>query len=234
MNSDQKTEEMSSLEKAHSAEKLFKVGNVCQWLAPSIISLIIVSIVYPLTHDNGVLLKELQGADGVRVYSVYDIILKSNHEILAIVIMSLTSAILLYTFCKSTLSVSKAMFALAVAFLCREIHFAGTDKGVYVAVVLIAAWCFLRRENLFKELRERPRLKMMLLTTGTTYFFALLVQRRAFKKILPESYKYLEKWIHIPLEEVSENAAHLCFLICAIVLYKQISCNKFLADRSQS
>jgi len=169
-------------------------------------------------------MQKFQSSPGERIYSIYDMILKSNHEVLAIVLMSMTSLILLNAVRKSSSFVAKAMCALAVAFLCREIHFTGTDKGVYVAAVLIAGWCFTRREVLLKELNDMPRLKLMLFTTGTTYLFALLVQRRAFKKVLPEAYKYLEKWIHIPLEEVSENAAHLCFLICAVIFYKQLSC----------
>jgi hypothetical protein len=50
-----------------------------------------------------------------------------------------------------------------------------------------------------------------LAATAACYAVALLVQRRVFR-IVPG-----EEQLHVPLEEVGESAAHLCFLISAFV-----------------
>ena len=60
-------------------------------LLPLFLSLILVSIVFPLTHTNGVLHDDLSLAATEGVITVYDLIMKSNHEVLAIILMSLTS-----------------------------------------------------------------------------------------------------------------------------------------------
>lgn len=223
MNTDRNSEESCPDKKERFfCSNFFNAKNIFLCLLPSLISLIIVSIVYTLTHENGKLLDKYICLPEDRVCGIYDIILKSNHEILAIILMGVTSVLFFYVVKSCKQSITKALFALSVAFLCREIHFTGTERGVYVAAALIAAWCFSKRKKIFSELQEYPQVKLTLIMTGTTYFFALLVQRRAFKKVLPESYKYLEKWIHIPLEEFSENAAHFCFLICAVMIIKHI------------
>lgn len=198
---------------------LFNFKFFCLVSVPSILSFVIVAVVYSMTHENGKLLKEFAAAENNNVFNIYDIILKSNNEILAIVIMGATSFISLLTLSKNKTKLARVLSIVAVAFLCREIHFKGTTTGVYIVVFPVIIYCFWKLNDIIEELMSYPKLWTILPATGVTYFFSILVQRRAFKHLLPESHRYLEQRIHISLEEISENTAHLCFLISVVILF---------------
>ncbi len=101
---------------------------------------------------------------------------------------------------------------LVITLFCRELHFAGTSNGVYVALVLICVWVIAWN----KKLRAIPtdwRLTSWLIAAIWAYVLAQLVDRRMF------SPKYLnlipnEKIIHSTVEEAMETLAHL-LMICA-------------------
>lgn len=100
---------------------------------------------------------------------------------------------------------------LATTMLCREIHFVGTHKGIYVAAVVIAVWAFLWRKRLAQPL-NRGRIKPLLLATIFAYAVSIILSRRVFRGVLP-----LENELHISMEEFMENAAHTLFFITALV-----------------
>ena len=104
------------------------------------------------------------------------------------------------------------LFAFCVAFFSREIHFAGTSTGVYIAVVLIALWAWLWRERLV-NLVNTGRFKSWLFATGWAYLLALLVQRRFFKHVFPDFLLAWEGHIHVPMEEWMEVVAHALLLV---------------------
>ena len=199
-------------------KSLFNLKFFCLVSIPSILSFVIVAFVYSMTHEEGKLLKKFLVDENNNVFNIYDIIQKSNNEVFAIVIMGATSLISLYTLSRNKTKLARVLSIVAVAFLCREIHFKGTTTGVYVVVFPVILYCFWKFNEIIEELRLYPKLWTILPATGVSYFFSILVQRRAFKHLLPESYRYLEQRIHISLEEVSENVAHLCFLICVVIL----------------
>ena len=100
---------------------------------------------------------------------------------------------------------------LVITLFCRELHFAGTSTGVYVALGLICAWVIVWN----KKLRAIPvdwRLTSWLIGALWVYVLAQLVDRRMFGP------KYLnlipnEKIIHSTVEEAMETLAHL-LMIC--------------------
>jgi len=105
------------------------------------------------------------------------------------------------------------LLALSAAFLCREIHFAGTTNGIWVAIGLILVWGAWWWPRINEALLQEPG-RFMLLAAAFTYFCGQLIERRVFKAsrlaVLPN-----EQAAHVMLEEVIENGAHLLFLLAA-------------------
>ena len=100
---------------------------------------------------------------------------------------------------------------LAIAFTCREIHFAGSGVGIYVALVVLIALGVRWREALIGELSRDWRLTWIM-GAAWAYFLSQFVARRALRGILP-----LEEELHIPIEETLETAAHVMLLLTAVL-----------------
>jgi hypothetical protein len=113
------------------------------------------------------------------------------------------------------------MFAFCLAFFSREIHFAGTSDGVYVAVLAIGIWAWRRRERLVNPVNT-GRFKAWLFAAGWTYFLALLIQRRFFKHVLPEPLLAWEQAIHVPMEEWMETVAHTLLLVTVLSGFSRV------------
>ena len=107
------------------------------------------------------------------------------------------------------------MFAFCLAFFSREIHFAGTSTGVYIAVVAIGVWAWRWRERLVAPVNT-GQFKSWLFAAGWTYFLALLIQRRFFKHVFPESLLNWEHAMHVPMEEWMEVLAHALLLLTVL------------------
>jgi len=103
------------------------------------------------------------------------------------------------------------LLALSIAFLGREIHFTGTHRGVYVAMALIGVWCFVWRRSLLDGLRRNSRRTRWVVLMMWAYAVAMLIQRRAFR-VLPR-----EADLHIQMEEMAENIAHLFLIVLGLV-----------------
>lgn len=113
------------------------------------------------------------------------------------------------------------MIAFSFSFFCREIHFAGTSDGVYIALLAIVIWSWKWRKKL-REPFQRGKFKTWLFAMGWTYFLAIFIQRRALKHLVPiPEFLELEHAIHVPVEEVLENVAHLLLFITAFCGLKQ-------------
>ena len=100
---------------------------------------------------------------------------------------------------------------LALAFMCREIHFPGTHQGVYVAVAGLTVWAAAWGRSLWAELKADPVRARWLAMTVWAYAVTILVQRRALR-FLPG-----EDRLHIPMEELGENVAHVFLLVLAVI-----------------
>jgi len=112
---------------------------------------------------------------------------------------------------------------LTIALFCREWHFAGTGIGIYISLVGIGVWTYLWREKIKPALQYRS-FRIWLISTCATYLLSVLISRRLFKHLfLP-----MEGKLHVPLEEVTETAAHLMMLVTSLIAWSILR-----ADRSE-
>ncbi len=100
--------------------------------------------------------------------------------------------------------------ALSIALTCREMHFAGTSKGIYVALGVLALWTVLWRKRLHRPLRDW-RHTSWLIATAWAYVLSQLIARRAFRFVPGEHA------IHRSLEEAAETIAHLMLIFTALL-----------------
>lgn len=95
-------------------------------------------------------------------YNWSGILDKANNEWLAIWLMGITTGIILIRVLFFTRHLDIILFALAAAFLCRGIHFAGTRKGVYIAVTVIGIWGLYWRDEISRGFALSIPLKLFL------------------------------------------------------------------------
>ena len=114
------------------------------------------------------------------------------------------------------LEIDYILLTMAVNFLCREIHFVGTDNGVVIVAAIVLAWAVYWKDRIWANIEKAKAVQIALAGTVFTYFLSIVIARRVF------SAEYLgglpiEADIHVALEEVLENIAHL-YLICTGIL----------------
>lgn len=144
---------------------------------------------------------------------------KSLQETLALVITVLAFISFSLRYYSGRSPVHLILVVLAVVFFCREVHFAGTSSGVYVALVVIGAWVMYWRRRL-KPLIDNGQFRFWLVSTLGTYLLSQLIARRVFR-FLPH-----ESELHVPLEEIVENAAHLMLFVTSFVGRRQGSISR--------
>ncbi|MHC5077298.1 MAG: hypothetical protein ACYTFM_12850 [Planctomycetota bacterium] len=106
------------------------------------------------------------------------------------------------------------MAVLCGAFFCREWHFPGTSKGIYIALGILAFWAVMRRKKLETYIKKNSMVKIWIPCTFATYFLSQLIARRAIRGILP-----IEDQMKIALEESVETMAHIMMIaVCLIAL----------------
>lgn len=139
---------------------------------------------------------------------------KAAYEHAAVPILAATTIVWIV---RAVLQRSRFFVLLAVqalVFTCREIHFQGTHKGVYIATAAVAVWAVTWAWT------HRRRLKAadvswvqvsFLLAAATTYLVSIIIQRRWFKWVPGEP------GLHVALEEASETLGHVLFLGAAWV-----------------
>jgi hypothetical protein len=105
------------------------------------------------------------------------------------------------------------MLVLCVAFFCREWHFPGTSKGIYVALGLLAYWGISRKDRF--TITEQHPLNIWLWSTFATYLLSQLIARRVFR------YVYLprEDQLHIFLEETVETTGHIAMIVTCLIVF---------------
>jgi hypothetical protein len=148
-------------------------------------------------------------------YAVYAVdpgsrlISKIDHEVIA---LALTTTALIIFGTRALFerkSAHMVLTAMAFSLLIREIHWPWTTHGIYCAASAISVWVLFWRKQLWREVGQGQFWKW-LVCTGCTYWYGILVMRRAFRGVLP-----LEEQIHVSLEEVIENVAHLMLVVTA-------------------
>jgi hypothetical protein len=147
-----------------------------------------------------------------------NLILKEYHEVLAICLMSIAVILFLVRSLLYRLEFDYILLAIAVNFLCREIHFIGTDNGVVIVGAIVLVWIFYWKARIWRNIENARLVQLAVVGTVFTYFLAILVQRRVFSidhlALLPN-----EAILHGPLEEVLENIAHLYLVFIGIFAF---------------
>jgi hypothetical protein len=147
-----------------------------------------------------------------------DLILKEYHETLAICIMSIAVILFLIRSLLFRLEIDYILLTMAVNFLCREIHFIGTDNAVVIVGAIVLIWIFYWKDRIWLNIENAELVQIALVGTAFTYFVAILVQRRVFSidhlALLPN-----EASLHVALEEVLENIAHLYMVLIGIFAF---------------
>jgi hypothetical protein len=111
------------------------------------------------------------------------------------------------------------MFVLSVGFFCREWHFAGTSKGVYVVAAFVGVWFVYRRKSIGALIKNTP-VEIWLWSACLCYGMGVLIARRVFAEkylgLLP-----MEEHYHISLEETTETMAHVMLAATCLVAWLQ-------------
>lgn len=143
-------------------------------------------------------------------------IVKYYTEIGAVILMSLTVLIFFLLVALYRLKTDIVLLIVSIGFLCREIHFVGTDSGVVVVAVIAGLLAWWWRDDILDELAGKNQWKAAIFCMCWSYLVTILIQRRVFKTgripLLPH-----EELIHISLEEITEDVAHLVFLAVGVI-----------------
>jgi len=107
--------------------------------------------------------------------------------------------------------------------MCREIHFVGTDPGMYFGLLMLLGIALLKYDK-FKDYLDNPLVINLLLIGFFTYFLSQTLDQRWWKG-LPG-----ERIVHVHLEETLEVLGH-CIIGSAIVFCKSRQ-QKLVAPRS--
>lgn len=104
---------------------------------------------------------------------------------------------------------------LAAAFVCREIHFAGTSAGVKVAAGALLVWTVARRKHLTAAFRDRMHIAWVA-ASAATYILSVLVAKNVFRAdrigLIPD-----EAHVGVSIEEGLELTAHVLFLASSVL-----------------
>jgi len=107
------------------------------------------------------------------------------------------------------------MASLCGAFFCREWHFPGTSKGIYIALALLIFWA-VKRKQTFEKIIGNGRFRIWLIATFWTYLLSQLIARRVFRYVyLPQEAEF-----HVFLEETVETIAHLMMITACFIAWK--------------
>ena len=147
---------------------------------------------------------------------------KSTNETIALWLMGITTGIFLIRVVLYKLAIDIILLAMAINFLCREIHFPGTSAGVYIVAILIILLSLFWKNRILENIKGATLFQAFLTATFILYLSAILIQRRVFK---PHRLPFLprEDQMHIYLEEFMENLSHSFFLLAGVIAFFSIS-----------
>jgi hypothetical protein len=149
------------------------------------------------------------------------LIAKPLQEALAIALLGVAVGIFFIRSWQRRLKLDYLLLIMAINFLCREIHFKGTDNGVVIVAAGALMLCVLWSGQILAALRNAPLVRLALTGALLTYLLGQLIQRRVFATgriaLLPD-----EALLHVALEEITENIAHLYFVFIGIACFKEL------------
>ncbi len=138
---------------------------------------------------------------------------KSHYEVLGLALVGLAAGLFLGRARATGDPLRLILGCFALALLAREIHFAGTGKGVYVAILACGLWAWAWRRRLALLWVRRP-VSTYFLCALATYALSQVVAQR-FMRFLP--YEGKPHDLHIHYEEISEVIAHIILVIAALI-----------------
>ena len=144
------------------------------------------------------------------------LLLKGNLEMVAPPVLALTTLAWTCTWVKSRETAAAWLAVLAAGFLCREIHFHGSDALLEATLALLAGWAVLARRTLLSCVRRMPA-RSWLAAAFFAYFLSQLVARRVFRSIPGE------QAVHVALEEMLEDGAHMLLFGTALASARRIA-----------
>lgn len=154
-------------------------------------------------------------------YNSKFLIAKEYQEILAICLMGIAVILFLVRSLLYRLEFDFIVLTMAVNFLCREIHFTGTDNAVVIVAAAVLIWIYYWRNRIWANIEHATAVKIALAGTVFTYFVSIIISRRVFSVdnlgLLPN-----EADVHVALEEVLENIAHLYLIFVGIFAFFSI------------
>jgi hypothetical protein len=143
------------------------------------------------------------------------LILKEHHERIAIGLMVVATMLFLGRAVCIRMEIDFILAVMSINFLCRELHFTGTDNAVVIVAGLVLIWILFHKTQIWASIKQAEFFQISLTGTAFTYFLSLLVARRVFSTsylaLLPN-----EANMHVALEEVLENIAHLFLIFSGI------------------
>ena len=153
------------------------------------------------------------------------LILKEYHEILAICLMSIAVILFLVRSLLYRLEIDYILLTMAVNFLCREIHFIGTDNAVVIVAAIVLVWIIYWKDRIWGNIENAKSVQIALVGTTFTYFLSIVIARRVFSVdnlgLLPN-----EQDVHVALEEILENIAHLYLILTGVFAFFSIPSKK--------
>jgi len=138
---------------------------------------------------------------------------KANHEVIAPPILALTVVLLAAAWWRTRAELVLALLVVSVAFLCREIHFAGSDLLAHLTLLVVTLWTWRRWPQMRATLAAWPA-RCWLVASFASYVLSQVVARRLFRG-LPN-----ERALHVPVEEFLETVAHVLFLWTAWLAFR--------------
>lgn len=148
-------------------------------------------------------------------------IAKPLHEALAVALLGAAAVIFVVRSWRYRLKLDYLLLLTAINFLCREIHFKGTDNGVVIVAAIVVMLCVIWRDQILATLEKAPLVQLTLTGAFLTYLLGQLIQRRVFAAgripLLPD-----EALLHVALEEITENIAHLYLIFIGIACFKEL------------
>ena len=153
------------------------------------------------------------------------LIAKEPHEILAICLMSIAVILFLVRSLLYRLEIDYILLTMAVNFLCREIHFIGTDNAVVIVAAIVLVWIIYWKDRIWGNIENAKSVQIALVGTTFTYFLSIIIARRVFSVdnlgLLPN-----EQDVHVALEEILENIAHLYLILTGVFAFFSIPSKK--------
>lgn len=136
---------------------------------------------------------------------------KPYQEVFAVTILIINLIIMTIVHMKMRQSLTLWLLLLGVALLCRELHFYGTHRGFYIALILLVGWYAVKRVQLAGGIKTTGGGKLLV---GAMWTYAMSkVMDRNYLDFLPE----YSRWAN-HVEESMESSGHLLILSTSIVI----------------